>query len=371
MKAAPLLKAIKNGAKSDSDPGFEQLLVHTGQHYDREMADFIFRDLELPPPDIHLGIGSGSHARQTARVLEKFEEVLLDRSPDLVVVVGDVNSTMAGAIAAKKLNITVAHVEAGLRSHDMTMPEEVNRKVTDAISDILFTTDRQAGENLKSEGVAEERIHFVGNVMIDSLLAHRERAAHSDILGKLKLGDAARATPYALVTLHRPSNVDRADTLRGICQALAVISRKMPVIFPCHPRTARNIDAYGLNSFFTADANRAGYITRLEPLGYLDFLHLQSHAAIVLTDSGGIQEEATILGVPCLTLRENTERPITIEQGTNQLVGHQTDDILSGVEKALAGNRPVARSPELWDGKSADRIAKVLAHWATAGIATT
>jgi UDP-N-acetylglucosamine 2-epimerase (non-hydrolysing) len=276
----------------------------------------------------------------------------------LVLVVGDVNSTMACAITAKKLNVAVAHVEAGLRSGDMTMPEEVNRKVTDAIADHLFTTDLFADANLRAEGVPGERIHRVGNVMIDTLLKHTAWAARSRILDQFGLRRDDRIVPYAVVTLHRPSNVDHPDALRGICEALHDVSDELPIIFPCHPRTQGQIDAFGLGKYFGSDG---GWLTLTAPLGYLDFLCLNAHARIVLTDSGGIQEEATVLGVPCLTIRENTERPITIYQGTNRLIGNNRQAIVEGVRAAL--REPLAsagRRPELWDGKAAERIVGVV-----------
>jgi UDP-N-acetylglucosamine 2-epimerase (non-hydrolysing) len=361
MKAAPILRAVERHNRSGEGPRIEQLLVHTGQHYDRAMSQDFFDDLGLPEPDLNLGVGSGSHAEQTGQVMVAFERLLLKDRCDLVIVVGDVNSTMACAIAAKKLGIAVAHVEAGLRSRDMGMPEEINRKVTDAIADYLFTTDRGADQNLLAEGVRPEQIFFVGNVMIDSLLAHREAAARSTILEKLGLLGANGVEPYAVLTLHRPSNVDDAATLRGICEAIATISKRLRVVFPCHPRTAERLEAFGLAGFFGAAGER---VIRTEPLGYLDFLRLDADAKVILTDSGGIQEESTILGIPCVTLRDNTERPITIEQGTNRLCGNARDAILKACDEALTDASASARTPEKWDGRAAERIAAVLVELA-------
>jgi UDP-N-acetylglucosamine 2-epimerase (non-hydrolysing) len=358
MKVAPILDALTAyNARGEGAP-IESLLVHTGQHFDHKMSQTFFEELGLPRPDINLGAGGGSHAEQTGRIMLAFEQVLLKEQPDLVLVVGDVNSTMACAITAKKLNIAVAHVEAGLRSGDMTMPEEINRKVTDAIADYLFTTDLFADTNLRSEGVPAERIFRVGNVMIDTLLKHSARAARSRILDRFGLRRDDRVVPYAVVTLHRPSNVDQPDALRAICDALHDVSDEVPIIFPCHPRTQGQIDAFGLGKYFGSDG---GWLTMTEPLGYLDFLCLNGHAKVVLTDSGGIQEEATVLGVPCLTLRDSTERPVTIWQGTNRLIGNSRQAIVDGVRAALSAPPPPAgRRPELWDGKAAERIVTVL-----------
>lgn len=361
MKVAPILDAINryNESVERSSHGvlIRPLLVHTGQHYDYEMSQSFFEDLGIPRPDIDLGVGSGSHAEQTARVMTAFEPILRQEAPDLVLVVGDVNSTMACAITAKKLNIAVAHVEAGLRSNDMTMPEEINRKVTDAIADYLFTTDLFADANLRAENVPAERIYRVGNVMIDTLLAHSARAERSPILEQFGLRKAdGHIVPYAVMTLHRPSNVDSPDALRTICEALHDVSEELPVIFPCHPRTQGQIKAFGLGTYFGSDG---GWLTLTAPLGYLDFLCLNSHAKVILTDSGGVQEEATVLGVPCLTLRDNTERPITIWQGTNRLIGNSKQAIIDGVRSALR-TPPPGRRPELWDGKAAGRIVEIL-----------
>lgn len=351
MKIAPIVEALQRR------PGaFDQRLVHTGQHYDERMSLTFFRELGLPRPDIDLGVGSGSHAEQTGRIMIEFERVCRDERPDLVIVVGDVNSTLACAITAKKLGIRVAHVEAGLRSGDMSMPEEINRLCTDALCDYLFTTDAGADANLRREGVAEYRIHRVGNVMIDTLLKHRALAADRPLL------QSWGVTPqrYALLTLHRPSNVDEPEVLAGIIAALECIAEDLPIVFPLHPRTRGCAEQFGLSRRFSAGLPVRGlWVT--EPLGYLDFLHLTMHARLVLTDSGGLQEETTVLGVPCVTLRHNTERPITCTEGTNRLAGTEPEAIVAACRDALA--TPVSgRIPELWDGQAGERIAAVLAR---------
>lgn len=347
MKVAPVMRALEAA-------GAPQVLVHTGQHYDRAMSGLFFDELGLPRPDINLGIGSGSHGEQTGRIMAAFEPVLERERPDLVLVVGDVNSTLACAIDAKKMGIPVAHVEAGLRSGDMSMPEEINRIVTDSVSDLLFATDRIARANLLAQGAAEQSIFVVGNVMIDSLVEHREVALARPTLETLGLKGASGRIPYVVVTLHRPSNVDRPERLQGIVTALARIAAQTPVVFPVHPRTRGRLREAGLDERL----GQAG-VMLIDPLGYLDFLNLNANAAVVITDSGGIQEETTILGVPCLTLRENTERPITIEQGTNRLIGAEPDEIVAAFAQAQ-GAREVGRVPELWDGKAAQRIAEVI-----------
>jgi UDP-N-acetylglucosamine 2-epimerase (non-hydrolysing) len=336
MKIAPIVEKMKQ--TRDLEP----ILVHTGQHYSEGMSDVFFRDLGIPVPDVHLGVGSGSHAEQTARIMVEFEKVCLDNKPDLVLVVGDVNSTMACTIVAAKLLIPVAHVEAGLRSFDRGMPEEINRVVTDALASILFTTSRDADENLKREGVDESKIFFVGNVMIDTLMKHRDKAA------ALKMEKPER---YALVTLHRPSNVDDPSVLQGILGALDEISKSIPVLFPIHPRTAKSIQDFGLSM---------NGIRTMDPLGYLEFLHLEASATVVLTDSGGLQEETTILGVPCLTLRNNTERPVTITDGTNIMVGPNKARILDAFRRILNGDWKPSGPPEFWDGQAADRIVRII-----------
>ncbi len=351
MKIAPIIDAM-NGHPEH----FNHLLVHTGQHYDEHMSRAFFEDLGMPKPDIDLEVGSGSHAEQTARIMLAFEPVCLRERPDLVVVVGDVNCTLACTLTAKKLGIAVAHVEAGLRSRDMTMPEEINRLCTDAISDLLFTTDRLADKNLRDEGVAEARIHFVGNVMIDTLERHREAAAGLSLMGDLGLAPRR----FATLTLHRPSNVDDRATLQGILEALHELSNELPIVFPMHPRTKARVEAFGLGRFLGGGNGGATGIHVLAPLGYLEFLHLNMNARLILTDSGGLQEESTVLGVPCLTLRPNTERPITCTEGTNRIVGSDGKRILAASRQALAEDMPVKRTPEKWDGKAAERIVGVL-----------
>jgi UDP-N-acetylglucosamine 2-epimerase (non-hydrolysing) len=336
MKIAPIVQEMKQ------TPGLEGILVHTGQHYSEGMSDVFFRDLDIPAPDVHLGVGSGSHAEQTARIMVEFEKVCLEQNPDLVLVVGDVNSTMACTIVAAKLLVPVAHVEAGLRSFDRSMPEEINRVVTDALASILFTTSRDADENLKREGVDASKIFFVGNVMIDTLLKHSKKAAAIEM---------DKPQQYALVTLHRPSNVDNANVLGSILDALKEISASIPVLFPIHPRTAKCVRDFGLSM---------NGIRTMDPLGYLEFLHLEANATVVLTDSGGLQEETTILGVPCLTLRNNTERPVTITQGTNTMVGTDKARIVEAFRRIMAEPQKPPNAPEFWDGHAAERIVRVI-----------
>ncbi len=350
MKIAPIIEAMNRHAGR-----IRHLLIHTGQHYDERMSRSFFQDLGLPRPDIDLGVGSGTHAEQTARIMIEFEKVCLRLNPDLVLVVGDVNSTMACTITAKKLGILVAHVEAGLRSRDMTMPEEINRLCTDVLSDYLFTTDRFACENLRAEGVAEDRIYFVGNVMIDTLLKHREMAQKLDLSAKWGL----QPRGYATVTLHRPSNVDNPSTLREILDALSEVSAEISIVFPIHPRTRKRIDSFGFGHYFSNGTEKGG-ICWTEPLGYLEFLHLNLAARMVFTDSGGLQEETTVLGIPCITIRENTERPITCVEGTNVVVGSKKGSILAAARRVLDGVVPAGRIPEKWDGKAAERIVEVL-----------
>jgi len=349
MKIAPVMAAI---AKA----GFaSQRLVHTGQHYDHSMSDVFFTDLGMPRPDIHLGVGSGTHAEQTAKVLTGFEEVCLRERPDMVVVAGDVNSTMACAIDCAKLRIPCAHVEAGLRSFDLDMPEEVNRIVTDRLCEILLTPSPDGDENLRKEGTPESRIFRVGNVMIDSLLAHLPAARQTRSAAKVGVEPGT----YAVVTLHRPSNVDHQDVLGDLLEALRRIQDMLPVIFPIHPRTRRRIEEFGYGARVEAMPD----LRICEPLGYLEFLGLTSQARLVLTDSGGLQEETTALGIPCLTLRENTERPITISEGSNTLVGVDPDRIVAGAHRSLQGQGQPRRIPALWDGRASDRVAAVLRDW--------
>lgn len=343
---------------------FEQILVHTGQHYDVEMSDSFFSDLGLREPDVHLDVGSGTHGEQTGKIMIHFEKVCMEQKPDLVMVVGDVNSTVACTLASAKLFIPSAHVEAGLRSFDRTMPEEINRVLTDQICDYLFTTCEDANQNLINEGIAKERIFFVGNTMIDTLLRHIEIEKKSMILEELGL----RKKKYAAVTLHRPSNVDEREILEGILDALNKIAEKLPVIFPVHPRTTKMIKRFKLEEMVDYQERISSYNFNknnkkaliLPPLSYLDFLALMSKAALVLTDSGGIQEETTILGIPCLTIRRNTERPITIKEGTNTLVGNDPDKILSTALRVLKKGVTRKKRPKYWDGKAAQRIVKIL-----------
>lgn len=352
MKMAPIINAL-----NEHPDAFEHILVHTGQHYDAKMSQAFFDDLGMPRPDIDLGVGSGSHAEQTAQVMVSFEKVLLEQKPDLVIVVGDVNSTMACAITAKKLGVKVAHVEAGLRSRDMAMPEEINRLCTDVLCDYLFTTDKGAGQNLLAEGIPPERIAFVGNVMIDTLQHHREIAKKLSLVDDMGL----QRGRYATLTLHRPSNVDDRAILEGILQALNEVSEQWPIVFPIHPRTKKMIESFGLSEYLTPFSDGRGFLVT-EPLGYLEFLHLNMNAGMVLTDSGGLQEETTVLGIPCVTMRFNTERPITVEKGTNVLVGNQRDKITEAARAVLAGKLRKGCVPEFWDGRAAQRIVDWLMH---------
>jgi UDP-N-acetylglucosamine 2-epimerase (non-hydrolysing) len=345
MKMAPLYSELtkKKGVKTS--------IVHTGQHYDYEMSQAFFEELDLPKPNYFLGAGSGTHAEQTSKIMIQFEKTLLKEKPDLVVVFGDVNSTLACSVVARKLFIPVAHVEAGLRSFDMTMPEEINRKVTDAISDLLFTPSKDADENLKREGISRNKIHFVGNIMIDSLITILEKIDKSyedKILQKcnLQMGD------YVLVTLHRPFNVDSKGSLEEILNFLNNLSQEVPVIFPMHPRTRSNIDKFGMKLVF----NKKFYVSK--PLKYTEFIVLEKNARFVLTDSGGIQEETTYFNLPCLTLRPNTERPITVTEGTNELVNMENIKEKSGL--VLSGNWKEGKVPQLWDGKTGQRIARMI-----------
>lgn len=342
MKIAPLMWEM--GRR----PQCEVCLVHTGQHYDERMSKLFFEQLRIPRPNVDLEVGSGSHAAQTAEVMKRFEPVVLRQRPDAVLVVGDVNSTIACALTAVKLGVPVAHVEAGLRSFDRTMPEEINRLLTDQISEWLFVSERSGLENLRREGILDERVFFVGNVMIDTLLACRRHSESSPILEQL--GVAGR--PYAVLTLHRPANVDDPALFAELLSAIGRLGRELPIVFPVHPRTRKALAE-------TGEPTLPGLLLT-EPLGYLEFLKLLAHARLVLTDSGGIQEETTVLGVPCLTLRNNTERPVTVEQGTNQLIGLDPERIVAASMKVLASPRGAHRSPELWDGHAAARILDVL-----------
>jgi len=346
IKAAPLIRELRKFPSQ-----FTPLLVHTGQHYDDNLSRLFFDDLNLPEPDQFLGVGSGSHAEQTARIMIEIERVLQRESPDLVIVFGDVNSTLATAIVASKLCVRLAHVEAGLRSQDRTMPEEINRLVTDHLSDYLFASEISGVRNLSAEGIPEDKVYFVGNIMIDSLVANFEAAQKSPILDQLSL----KPREYATLTLHRPGNVDDAETLARLIGVLRHVAESIPVAFPCHPRTRNRIAQFGLIDSFTNSRLRM-----LEPMGYLDFCKLVYNSRLVLTDSGGVQEETTYLRIPCLTLRENTERPSTVDVGTNVLCGTDTTKIVSEVATIIAGDARRGQIPELWDGRAATRIAAVL-----------
>ena len=376
MKVAPLVRAIEeyNALVPSEGRRIEYLLVHTGQHYDLTMSDSFFKDLKLPRPHIYLSVGSGTHAEQTGKVMMEFEKVLLKEDPDLVVVVGDVNSTLACTMAAVKLHIPVAHVEAGLRSFDRNMPEEINRLVTDILSTYLFTPSPDADENLLREGIPKENIYQVGDIMVDSLFFHLEEAKKSDILVRVGLLKSSfsygSVTPYALLTLHRPGNVDDRQSLQKILDALETIAQKIPIIFPVHPRTKKQLNLFGLqdrvylHTIDKGDDLSSPGIHGFDPLGYLDFLSLMVSAHFVLTDSGGIQEETTVLGVPCLTLRDTTERPITISEGTNILVRNDTETIVREAFNVLNGTIKEAKIPEYWDGKTAEKIIKILVEGA-------
>ncbi|HDQ00122.1 MAG TPA: UDP-N-acetylglucosamine 2-epimerase (non-hydrolyzing) [bacterium] len=349
MKVAPIYRAFRESKYADV--GLTHKICHTGQHYDENMSKVFFQDLALPTPDFYLGVGNGSHAVQTAKVMIEFEKVLLREQPDLVLVVGDVNSTVACSLAAVKLGIGVAHVESGLRSFDRTMPEEINRILTDAIAHYLFVTEHSGLHNLKREGIDDEKIFFTGNVMIDSLIFYLPRAAKSNIFCELNVNKAE----YCLVTLHRPSNVDNQRRLAELLNFLNELAKDKRVIFPVHPRTRNNIDLFKLHDKLDSD------VLLIDPLGYIDFLALLEKAFLVITDSGGIQEETTFLDVPCLTLRSSTERPVTVEMGTNYLVGEQINDAKKYFYQILHGETKQGQIPELWDGRTAERIAEIIA----------
>ena len=349
MKIAPLHKALQSYSAS-----LRHLVVHTGQHYDAAMSKVFFDDLGLPQPDFYLGVGSGSHARQTANVMLGFETILEQQKPHLVVVVGDVNSTIACSLVSAKMNIPVAHVEAGLRSFDRTMPEEINRLLTDAIADYLFVSEPSGVENLKRESVDDSKIFFVGNIMIDSLVSHREQAQRSTILRDLGLSPGT----FTLVTLHRPSNVDTKEGLESILNIFEKLSTRTTIVFPLHPRTKKMLSRYHLEQRIQSVKS----LKLLEPLGYLDFLHLMERAQLVLTDSGGIQEETTYFGIPCLTMRENTERPVTVDVGTNVLCGVDPELIVQKSFDVFNGTAKKGSIPQLWDGHTAERIASILSQ---------
>jgi len=358
MKIAPIMRAFNRQAS-----GIRATLLHTGQHYDAAMKSSFFDQLHIPEPDIDLGVGSGSHAVQTAEVMLRFEPVLDQLKPAAVLVLGDVNSTISCALVAVKKGIPVIHVEAGLRSYDRDMPEEINRVLTDQISELLFTTERSAEANLVREGISADKVHFVGNVMIDTLRYNLDRAVDPATVfaaADSTFFDLAEPGPgYALLTMHRPSNVDKPENLRQLLDTLCSISEKIPLVFPTHPRTAQRIREQGLT-----DQIASARILQLPPQGYLEMLGLMKNARLVLTDSGGIQEETTALGVPCITLRENTERPITAEEGTNTVVGIDPGKIVSAVDEVMSTGGKAGRVPEFWDGNAAERIAEVITGWA-------
>lgn len=353
MKVAPLHRAFEkyNKKQSVSSLMIDHRICHTGQHYDEKMSKIFFEELELPQPDFYLGIGSGSHAEQTGKIMIEFEKILIQQQPALVIVVGDVNSTIACSLTASKLNIPVAHVEAGLRSFDRQMPEEINRLLTDSIANFLFVSEPSGLSNLKNEGVPDEKVFFVGNVMIDSLLHHLTKAEESQILKKLNL----LPNEYILVTMHRPSNVDSDEQLSLLVRMLNSLSEKRDIVFPIHPRTLKNLEKNQLDSKLNEK------IILTDPIGYIDFLWLTRNAEVVLTDSGGIQEESTFLGIQCVTVRSSTERPVTIEVGTNHLVGDDFDEAEKVVMDIIHGRKKKGNIPELWDGKTSDRIVEIIA----------
>jgi UDP-N-acetylglucosamine 2-epimerase (non-hydrolysing) len=386
MKVAPIIRAIRDHNEKGNVPRIDHVLVHTGQHYDAVMSDSFFLDLGLPKPDVHLGIGSGSHAVQTAEIMKKFESVILGEKPDFMVVVGDVNSTLACALVTAKVSFDsagtrplIVHIESGLRSFDRSMPEEVNRIATDHLSDLLFITEESGFNNLRNEGIPANKIHFVGNTMIDSLLDSKEKAESSVVLEELGLRASATSRHeangirrYALLTLHRPSNVDNRQAFMNIVDGLHELAAECPIIFPVHPRTRQRIREFGLefpsqeaatknDVHATRSQNHGGGIVLSDPRGYLDFLCLMKHATIVVTDSGGIQEETTCLGIPCVTVRENTERPVTVESGTNLVAGTTKERILAAIRTQMHRSLPNC-VPKFWDGRAAARIVQVLAQ---------
>jgi len=355
MKVAPIMRAFDDLASAANDKGIQinTVLVHTGQHYDGKMSEIFFEDLGIRKPDYNLGVGSGSHAVQTGRVMIEFEKVLEAEKPNLVVVVGDVNSTVACSLTAVKMGIWVAHIEAGLRSFDRSMPEEINRVITDSISDFLFVTEESGLENLRNEGIQDERIFFTGNVMIDTLMANLKRMQTEGYQPKEKRIQhlIGAEGSYAVLTLHRPSNVDHVGVLQGIWGAVSRIANQLPVIFPIHPRTLVKLKEFGF---------RSDKVIMVDPIGYMDMLWLVKGAALVITDSGGLQEETTALGIPCITIRENTERPVTLQLGTNRLVGTDPEIIIQTAKDILGGSSQVGNMPPLWDGRAAERIVKIL-----------
>ena len=347
MKSAPLMRALL--ANSDR---FDTKLIHTGQHYDHALSQLFFDELKIPKPDMYLGVGSASHAEQTAAIMIELEKAFGQLEPDLVVVFGDINSTLAAAVVAAKMCIKLAHVEAGLRSFDNTMPEEINRIVTDRLSNYLFVSEKSGLENLKNEGVSDDKVFYTGNIMIDSLVANLEIAGKSDILNRLNLESGA----YIAMTMHRPANVDDEDILREMFSSIVDISNEMPIIFPCHPRTKKRLEDFGISN------SESSGLKLIEPLGYLDFLKLQSEAKFVLTDSGGVQEETTYLQIPCITMRENTERPSTVDIGSNIIVGVNPKKIREIALKTIHGEGKKGKIPEHWDGKTAERIVSIMSE---------
>lgn len=351
MKVAPVYRSFKLYKENNSDICIDHKICHTGQHYDKYMSDIFFKDLELPEPDFYLGVGSGSHAEQTAKIMIEFEKVLLNEKPDIIIVYGDVNSTIACSLTAVKMGIKIAHVEAGLRSFDKTMPEEINRILTDAISDYLFVTEPSAIINLKNEGKSEKNIFFVGHVMIDNLINHLPKIEKSNIIDELNLSNQE----YIVVTLHRPSNVDNKERLEELIIFLLNISKQRKIVFPIHPRTEKNLKNFGLYENLKSEN-----IILTQPIGYIDFVKLVKNSLCVITDSGGIQEETTYLKIPCITLRESTERPITVDVGTNYLVGNNLNLCREILNKILNGDIKKSRIPDLWDGKASERIVNTL-----------
>lgn len=349
MKIAPLWRELKKFPSQ-----FSSYVIHTGQHYDYEMSHIFFKNLGLPQPHFHLGVGSASHATQTAKIMVRFEKVVCQQMPDIVVVVGDVNSTLACSLVSAKLKVPLAHVEAGLRSFDREMPEEINRVVADTLSDYLFTTCEDANQNLRREGIPQEKIFFVGNVMIDTLLSLKREAQRRNTWKSFGL----KKKGYALLTLHRPENVDKKEVFVNILEAFREIGNHIPIIFPIHPRAAKQVEKFKLRRYFSSKTNSGIY--SFKPLGYIDFLNLMCNSKFVLTDSGGIQEETTVLNIPCLTLRENTERPVTVKQGTNIVVGSDSHRIVKEATRIINGKGKKGKTPPLWEGKAAQRIVKVL-----------
>jgi UDP-N-acetylglucosamine 2-epimerase (non-hydrolysing) len=349
IKIAPIIAEMRK--RSNLEP----VLIHTGQHYDPNMSGTFFSDLEIPVPDYNLNVGSGSHAIQTAKVMLALEPLLIDLKPDLLLVVGDVNSTLAATLVAVKMGLRVAHVEAGLRSYDRSMPEEINRVLTDAVADYLFVTERSAIENLRREGIPPGKIFFVGNVMIDTLLRQRERAIALRVPQRFGMSPGG----YALLTLHRPANVDNPEILAGLLDAVDYLQQRIPVLFPAHPRTLHRLEEFALIQRVQAMTN----VIQLDPLGYIEFLGLMAQARLVLTDSGGIQEETTALDISCVTLRENTERPVTVLEGTNQIAGRDPQNIIAAINRVLSGQSKQGSRPELWDGKTAERIVDILCKY--------